>query len=160
VKLEALNAHVERLLKRATGIDELSSDDKGEWLGFPYGRVVVHVRVVDHEQPRAFIYGVIVTGIETKPELYEYLNEINSQIRYCRAYVQQGTVYFEIELLGEALDYDEFDNAMTSIADAGNHFGPLIVERFGGELPVAPPEQTTTKPDAVESHDRLTGPYL
>src|SRR5690242_11023166 len=136
MKLEALNAHVERLLKRATGIVELQTDEKGEWLGFPYGRIVEHVRVVDYEVPRAFIYGVVVTGVEPKPELYEYLNEVNSQIRYCRAYALQGTVYFEIELLGEALDYDEFDNALQSIGDAGNYYGPVIVEKFGGELPV------------------------
>ena len=160
MKLEALNAHVERLLKRATGIDELKTDDKGEWLGFPFGRIVEHVRVVDYEQPRAFIYGVVATGVEAKPDLFEYLNEVNSQIRYCRAYLLQGTVYVEIELLGEALDYDEFANAMTAIADAGNTFGPVIVERFGGELAVAPPADKDDEAAKPEAHDRLVGPYL
>ena len=159
MKLEALNAHVERLLKRATGIDELKTDDKGEWLGFPFGRVLEFVHVVDYEQPRAFIYGIVVNNVEPKPELYEYLNDVNSQIRYCRAYLLQGTVYFEIELLGEALDYDEFDNAMTAIAGFGNHFGPLIVERFGGEMPVAPPEEQPGKTEPTEGDDRV-GPYL
>jgi len=160
MKLEALNAHVERLLKRATGIDELKTDEKGEWLGFPFGRIVEHVRVVDYEQPRAFIYGIVATGVEPKPELFEYLNEVNSQIRYCRAYLLQGTVYVEIELLGEALDYDEFDNAMTSIANAGNTFGPVLVERFGGQLPVAPPAETTDEAEKPEGQDRVVGPYL
>jgi hypothetical protein len=160
MKLEALNAHVERLLKRATGIDELKTDDKGEWLGFPFGRIIEFVRVVDFEQPRAFIYGVIVQNLQASPELYEYLNEVNSRIRYCRAYVQEGTVYLEIELLGEALDYDEFGNAMTSIAAAGNEFGPVIVEKFGGELPVAPATEPATKPSDAKSDDGLSGPYL
>jgi hypothetical protein len=156
MKLDALHAHVERLLKRSTGIDELLTDPKGNWLGFPYQRVCLYVRVFDHEQPCALVYGVAAQEVDESPELYAFLNDMNRRLNYCRGYLQEGVVYIEIELLGESLDYEEFDNAMTRIADAANWFGPRIVEQFGGRTPF----DDEDLPAAPKQDAEKTGLYL
>lgn len=162
MKLEALHAHAERLIRRATGVPELLTDDDGNWLGFPFGRSLVFVRALDHEEPYLLVYGVAANEVEPSAELYEFLNETNSRLRYCRAYLLKGTIYVEIELLGESLDYEEFDNAMTRVGRAASYFGVQAVERFGGATPLddgdSSAESVSVPPTAAGSHG--TGGYL
>jgi hypothetical protein len=96
MRLEALEAHVEKLLERGTGIPELSTDAQGNWLNFPFETSVVYVRCVDHAEPRVFVYGVAAVDVPKSAELFLSLNDINAELRYARACWADGTVYVEM----------------------------------------------------------------
>lgn len=157
MKLEALHAHVEKLLERITGITELSTDDEGNWLNFPFKRSVVYVRCVDHDAPRVFVFGVAAVDVPKSAELFLTLNEINSQLRYSRCYWGDGSVYVEMEHLGETLDFEELENLFYAIGRTADHFGPLIVEEHGGHTPLDGESGSKADPPAAE---KGTGLYL
>lgn len=121
MKLEALQAHVEKLLERITGINELSVDEDGNWLHFPFKRSVLYVRCIDHDRPRVFVYGLAAVDVPKSAELFLSLNEVNSQLRYTRSYWADGTVYIEMEHLGETLDREELESLFYSVGHAADH---------------------------------------
>jgi hypothetical protein len=153
-KREMVEAHVEKLLKRITGKDDLSRDSDGDW-PFALNRAFMYVRVSGDTGPTVRVVGVAAHSVAEGPELFAQLNEINNTIEFSRAFWQDGTVFVTTELVGESLDIEELDTALQRVSSGADFFGPKVVEKCGGETPTP-----ASPPPASHSDSLSTSGYL
>jgi hypothetical protein len=114
-KKEMVEAHVENLLKRLTGNDDLKRDSDGDW---PFGlnRAFMYVRVSGDTGPTVRVVGVAAHSVTEGPDLFAQLNDINGTIEFSRAFCKDATVLITTELVGETLDIEELDTALKRVA--------------------------------------------
>jgi hypothetical protein len=150
-KREMVEAHVEKLLERITGSDDLKRDDEGDW---PFGlnRGVMYVGVRGDHDPHVQVWGVAAVEVPEGPDLYKSLNETNNVVKFSRALYRSGEVLIATELVGESLDLEELQVAIDRIASGADHFGPKIVEACGG--------RTLKQEQPTSTDDRETPPAV
>jgi hypothetical protein len=146
-KKEMVEAHVEKLLKRITGNDDLKRDADGDW-PFDLNRAFMYVRVSGDTGPTVRVVGVAAHSVPEGPDVFGQLNEINNSIEFSRAFWQNGTVFVTTELVGESLDIEELQMALNRVASGADYFGPKVVEMCGGETPTpeSPPPSNISEP--------------
>ena len=151
-KREMVEAHVENLLKRITGNEQLRRDDDGDW---PFGlkHSVMYVRVSGDTDPTVNVFGVAAHSVPEGPELFKMLNDLNGTVQFSRAMWRKGEVVIATELVGESLDIEELQMAVDRVSAGADHFGPQIVEACGGETVRKPPADEPSAPGP-------TGQYL
>ena len=125
-------SHLETLIEQITGIEKAEPDADGDYR-LPTERASFFARVMGESQPVFQLYSVVASGLEHTPDLFEALNELNTQLVFARAMVVDGQVMIESEVLAMSADQSVFRNLCRRIATASDNFGPTLVDRFGGE---------------------------
>jgi hypothetical protein len=129
-----VRSHVETLLEKVTGNPQMKPDADGDY-PVRFQNALYFVRVLGSEHPVVQVYAVAVDGAEPRAELFHVLNQINARLKFARAFNVDGKIVMASELIGESLDIDELSSACAAVAQAADHFGPLLAAEFGGELP-------------------------
>lgn len=129
-----VRSHVETLLEKVTGNPQVKPDPDGDY-AIRFQNALYFVRIVGSEHPVVQVFAVAVDGAEPRAELYHVLNQINSQLKFARIFAVDGKVVMASELLGVTIDVDELASACAAVAQAADHFGPILAKEFGGELP-------------------------
>lgn len=129
-----VTSHVETLIERVTSSDKAQPDQDGDY-PVRFRDALYYVRVAGTDtRPIVRVFSVAVADIQPSPGLYEMINEINSQIGFCRCFWVAGQVLVESEHLGMTINTADFYELAESVGVAADHFGPKIAERFGGTL--------------------------
>ena len=128
---EGLRARVEAMLKQHAGVDELMSDEEGDW-PVRSGSAEYYVRLTDGEPPIVIVYAHILVGVTATPKLYETLNAVNGYITFGRMFHQGDAVLVSTELMAETMEADELGAACRSIAGLADHYDDLFQAEFGG----------------------------
>lgn len=128
-----VRAYVESLVEQIAGVEKAVSDDDGD---FPVrvGNALFYVSVIDGDEPTVQVYSIAVREVPETADLLEKMNEINAQLRFCRAFFIDGRVVIATDCVCLTLDEAEFVAATQAVAGATEHFGPEIVAKFGGHL--------------------------
>ena len=129
-----VRAYVESLLKEATGVEEVVTDEDGD---FPVrvGKVLFYVSIEGGDEPVVQIFSIAVRDVALTNEILARVNEINGQLRFCRMFFDDdGRVVVATECVGLTLDEAEYRTATQAVAGAAEHFAPLIAAEFGGHL--------------------------
>lgn len=155
-KHEMVVAHIEKLLEKITGDGHIAADDEGDW-HFDFETSQVLVRVMPGDDPYVLVYAGAAMNVQVSPDLYEFLNGVNSQLRMARSYWQEGTVFVEMETLGNTIDQDELAALIETMGQAADAFGPKIVELFGGKTPHEP---TSNDVQSTAAETPGSGGYL
>jgi hypothetical protein len=169
-KREMVVQYVDSLLKRLTGNSELRRDPDGDW-PFNLQSSLMFVRVTAEDQPTIRVWGVAAKAVPAGEKLFQFLNDINQQVQFSRAFWgNDGAVFIATELVGESIDVEELDTALRRVASGTELFGPKIVEACGGTLvppPKGPAGQVAggdSTPGRALDHDaagaEATGGYL
>jgi len=155
-----VRAYVESLLERLIGAQQVSPDADGDY-PVRYQNALYYVRLVGELNPVVQVFSVAVNGVAPTPALFKELNAINSSIKFARIFWVREQVLIESEIVGEGVEPADFDNACRAVATITDHYGPLLVERFGGKTAFA--DEKTEPADGATSKEDLqarTGQYL
>lgn len=131
----AVDEWVAQQIKAAYAVDKVFRDDDGD-IAVPFGTSVVFVRSYEHGSPFLELHALLLADFEPSPELFGAVNAINAQISLPKVMIdaEERHVYLEAWLLVNTLSSHDLLFAIEFAADAADHFGPLLQERFGGRL--------------------------
>jgi hypothetical protein len=131
---DMVTSHVETLIERITGVDKAVSDHDGDY-PVRYKDALYYVRVAGNDaRPIVRVFSTVVADVEPSPDLYEAVNDINTRLGFCRCFWVNGQVLIETEHLGMTIKTEDFLELAENVASASDHFGPKLIERFGGKL--------------------------
>ena len=129
-----VTSHVETLIERITGVDKATADHDGDY-PVRYRDALYYVRVAGNDaRPIVRVFSTVVADIEPSSDLYEAVNDINTRVGFCRCLWVNGQVLIESEHLGMTIRTEDLLELTESVASASDHFGPKLIERFGGKL--------------------------
>jgi hypothetical protein len=124
-------SHLETLIEQLTGVPKAQPDADGDYFiavrssGF-------FARVDGGDSPVFRLFSVIAADVPASSDLYAELNEINTHLSFLRAMHVQNQVLIEGELLAMTSTPQDFREVCVRVAHASDHFGPRVLERFGG----------------------------
>jgi len=129
-----VTSHVETLIERITGVDKAIADHDGDYpVRYRAARYYARVAGTD-DRPIVRVFSTVVSDIEADADLYEAINNVNTHLGFCRCFWVEGQVLIEAEHLGMTIMTQDFFELADHVASASDHFGPQLVERFGGKL--------------------------
>lgn len=129
-----VTSHIETLIERITGVDKATADPDGDY-PVRYKDALYFIRVAGNDdRPIVRVFSTVVADVEPCPDLYEAVNDINTRLGFCRSFFVNGQVLIESEHLGMTIKTEDLFELTDNVASASNHFGPKLVERFGGKL--------------------------
>ena len=103
-KADMVRAYAETLLEQVLGTDKVLSDADGD---YPVRRqsALYYVRIDPgrSDDPVVQVFAKALSEIAASPELYERVNEINTQLRFARIFWVREQVLIESEMPGMAL---------------------------------------------------------
>lgn len=129
-----LQGVIETGLRDWCGVTELPVDEDGDYLVPVDGGAIVYVRILDGAPATAGVFSVLAVGIPPSPALYLALNDINTRIRFGRAWWQDGRITLGIELSGLGLAADQVGHACIELACMASVLDDDLHGRFGGRM--------------------------
>jgi len=105
---DPLSALVEAALSRFLAVDHITLDPTGNYR-VPTGTTTLLVRVIRLEPPVLRVFSPAFHGIAPTPQLLTALNELNSELLYCRALVTNGDVIIATELRSDGITADDVE---------------------------------------------------
>lgn len=124
-------SHLETLIEQLTGVPKAKPDADGDYF-IPVQQSGFFARVDGNEKPVFRLFSVVAADVAASNELFAELNEINTRLTFLRAMYVQQQVLIEGELLAMTSTPQDFREVCVRVAQASDHFGPSLLERFGG----------------------------
>ena len=109
------------------------TDRPNFWLS--YGSAVVRIIVtpIDDTNNAVAAHSWVVTGVETTPELMQFLLRENYNLRFGAFQMDdEGDIALEHAVHAESCTKEQLRYTATSIAKLADEYDDIIVERFGG----------------------------
>lgn len=125
-------SHLETLIERLTGVDKALPDADGDYF-IPTQSAGFFARVDGDDAPVIRLFSVIATDVAPSPELFEAVNSMNTKLSFLRAMHVSEQVLIEGEVLALRADLEDFRSICQRVAHASDHFGPQVIEQFGGK---------------------------
>ena len=150
-----IESYVETLVERLTGTEKAQSDADGDY-PIRFRNALYYVRVVHAADPVVQFFSIAVSDVPLTKKLALDLNEINSRIRFCRAFWVDGQVLFESEHLALSLDQDDFGACTDAVARATNEHAEALARHHGGRRAF----EEAKDPEYTPPDEQLTGLYL
>lgn len=154
MQAEMVRAYVESMLEHLTGEARLDPDHDGDY-PIRYRSALYYVRIIDDPEVTVQVFSIAVDEIEPSPELLSALNDLNSNLRFVRAFWVLGQVLIEADLVGDTVEPRGFSNACDAVASTTDHIAGDLARSFGGR-----PAFEEAKDTNYESPPILTGMYL
>jgi hypothetical protein len=133
VSAEMVTSYVEKLIEQLTGVQQARPDADGDY-PIRYRSALYYVRVAGSRIPVVQVFSVAVDGTRFTDALARDLNEINTQLRFCRAFWVFDQILVEAEHLGATLTRADFDECAINVAEATDAFAGGLAESHGGRL--------------------------
>lgn len=149
--------YVRDLLERLTG-ERPEPDGDGD-LPVQFEGARFFVRVVGPTDPWVQVFSVAVAGLEPSPELMSRLNEINTELRFARAFHFAGQFLIETEIWADDVNPANFHHACRNVALATDAYAQDIRDTFGG-VPEFEESKTDDYPKGNLATRFVAGPYL
>jgi len=127
---EMVISYTRDLLEQLTG-ERPEPDHDGD-LPILYGGASFYVRIDGLTDPVVQIFSVVLADLDGNSELHSALNEINTRLRFARAFHVQQQVLIEAEIWGSDLNMSNFQHACKNVAIASDTHGNALLMSFGG----------------------------
>ena len=148
MRRDVITAYIEKLLGEQTGLDRIAADEDGDY-PVRFGNARYYVRLVGEPDPDVSVFAVVLHDVPASAELLADLNDLNSKLRFARAFHAQGGVLVKADLLGESVDPAGFLTACEVVGHVADNLGANLAKKYGG------------RPDLVPVDDSpRTGMYL
>jgi hypothetical protein len=129
----ALTQTVSRYLDKM-GLNPEPSEDGLFW--FKYGSTVVMVRLFEHEG-HTFVrfLATLLSEVNFTPALVDRVLELNIEVLFGTFLVfkEDRTLAFAVTLLGDKLDFEEFESALSYVARVSDDYDDPLQELAGGK---------------------------
>ena len=131
----AVDDWVAQQIKNAYNVERVYRDDDGD-IPIPFASSVVFVRSYEHGSPFLELHALLLADYEMSPEIFGAVNAANAQLSLPKVMIDadRRQIYLEAWLLVGTLSPHDLLFAIEFVADAADHFGPMLQERFGGRL--------------------------
>jgi hypothetical protein len=131
----AVDDWVAQQIKDAYRVDDVFRDEDGD-IAIPLGSSVVFVRSYEPGSPFLQLHALLLADCEPSPEVFCAVNAVNAQLSLPKVMIdaEKRQIYLEAWLLIGSLSSHDLLFAIEFVADAADHFGPLLQEGFGGRL--------------------------
>jgi hypothetical protein len=149
--------YVRDLLERLTG-ERPDADQDGD-LPVQFDGALFYVRVVGNTDPWVQVFSIAVADLEPTPDLMVRINEINTELRFARAFHVAGQVLIETEIWADDVNPANFHHACRNVAGATDAYSPGIRDTFGGK-PLFEESKTENYQQATFPLGFVAGPYL
>lgn len=154
---DATISYVRDLLERITG-SRPEPDHDGD-IPVVLDGAEFYVRVAGVSDPWVQVFSIALADVEPTLELMARLNDINTQLRFARAFHVQEQVLIEAEIWAEDVNPANFHHACRNVANATDAYAEALREAFGG--------RPAFEESKTEGYERTTlpvgfaaGPYL
>ena len=130
-----VDSWVAQQIKDAYAVDDVFRDDDGD-IAIPFGNSVVFVRSYEHGSPFLQLHALLLADCELSPDVFGAVNAVNAQLSLPKVMIdaEERQIYLEAWLLVNTLSSHDLLFTIEFVADAADHFGPLLQEQFGGRL--------------------------
>lgn len=126
-----LAQRVDAALRTWLGVDDVFRDEDGD-APIRCGQAMYFVRVV-REPPMVAVFSPMLQDVGMTSGLVEAVNEINTDIRFARAFLTGGTVMVAAEVdAGEGME-SALVAASGAVGWLSDHWGLRLQARFGGK---------------------------
>ena len=116
------------------GLDPQPSDDGLFW--FKYGSTVVMLRLFEH-QGHTFVrfLATLLTDVDFTPALVDRVLELNIEVLFGTFLIfkEDRTLAFAVTLLGDKLDFEEFETALNYVARISDDYDDPLQALVGGK---------------------------
>jgi len=116
------------------GLNTQPSEDGLFW--FKYGSTVVMVRLFENEG-HTFVrfLATLLTDVSFSPELLDQVLELNIEVLFGTFLVfkEDRTLAFSVTLLGDKLDFEEFEMALNYVARVSDDYDDPLQAVAGGK---------------------------
>ena len=150
-RLEVLQPFIEKTVAEYLGVEHVEVWEDGT-IPIRSGTTIVNVRLVEGENPShpiLQVYSPMLSEIDSSSELLTKLNEVNSNLKFVRAFWTDRQVVLAMELLAESLDRDQVAHAVSLVSLAGNFWDSELNRAFGGKTYFAEePASSSASPGA------------
>jgi hypothetical protein len=151
LQIDIARSHLETLIERLTDAPRAVPDGDGDYV-LTAGGASFMARVDGLDRPVIRVFSIVAAEVDGSPDLFEALNEINSRLTFLRIMWVRGQIMMESEMLAFTADMADFYEVCSRIGSASDHFGPTLLERFGGRSPYAEskaPDYSTSQPQIM-----------
>jgi len=150
-----VESYVETLIERMTGAQTAVPDGDGDYPIW-FRSALYYVRVLPGVEPVVQFFAIALADVELTPELALDLNQINSQLQFCRIFWVRQQVLVEAEHLALSLDEDDFRACCNAVAVATDRWVETLARHHGGQARF----EETKGPEYTSPEDPGTGLYL
>ena len=122
------------------------SDWDGYYFSFGSAGILVTVLQTEDGLPVVKVASPILNDAQKTPELLDALNDMNGGMDFGRAYWMNGFVWAGTNLVGETLDREELEQAMTDVGKWADGVDEAFAQAFGATTPNAPAPEPPPAP--------------
>jgi hypothetical protein len=133
---------VETALCRFLGTEAVALDPAGNY-PVPTGTTLLFVRILPFEPPVVRVFAPVFRGMAPTPELMAALNELNTELLFCRALVVNGEVIVATELRGTAISADDVAWGCLVVGTWVERTRATLADRLGPPGPRVPEPSPT-----------------
>ena len=141
MRRDVITAYVEKLLGAQTGSDRIAADEDGDYPA-RFGNARYYVRLVGEPDPDVSVFAVALHDVPTSAELLTDLNDINSKLRFARAFHVREGVLVEADILGESVDPAGFRAACEVVGHVADSIGASLAQKYGGRRDLTPDDDS------------------
>jgi len=107
----------------------IGRDPDGDYV-ISYGGATFYARIVGQVKPTVQIFSVVASSIPSIPNLFEYLNQVNSTLYFVRAFCYGDQVLIETDINLEDIGPSIFHNLCRHVAIASDQIADDLMSRF------------------------------
>ena len=131
LRRDVITAYIEKLLGEQTGSDRIAADEDGDY-PVRFGNARYYVRLVGDPDPDVTVFAVALHDVPASAELLTDLNDLNSKLRFARAFHAREGVLVKADLLGESVDPEGFHTTCSIVGRLANSIGTSLEKKYGG----------------------------
>ena len=130
-RADMVHAYAESLLEQVLKTDRVRPDKDGDYpVVYKSAQYYVRIDAGQNDDPVVQVFAKVLADVTPRAELFEQLNEINTQLRFARIFWVRDQVLVESEMPGMALSLEGLVNACNTVGGAADYFGPRLAEVF------------------------------
>jgi hypothetical protein len=139
LRRDVITAYIEKLLGEQTGSDRIAADEDGDY-PVRFGDARYYVRLVGDPDPDVTVFAVALHDVPASAELLTDLNDLNSRLKFARAFHAQDGVLVKADLLGESVDPAGFLTTCEVVGHVASSISTSLAKKYGGRRDIAPTE--------------------
>ena len=129
--IEGLRDLVLKAVRKASGNADLEFAEDGD-LPLRFGSAAVRVRVLD-DPPCLRVFSAILENVEVNDRLVNRVDKLNSEVRFVRFFVLDGTVFAATEMFTSPFVAEHVASAYLQLGSLADEYGRVLQKEFGGQ---------------------------
>ncbi|MEP7311491.1 MAG: YbjN domain-containing protein [Pseudomonadota bacterium] len=119
-----------RTIREVSSITDLEYDQNG-FLGLRYGSALLVIRILE-DPATVRIASPVLADVETTGALVARLNDLNSNLRFARLYVEDGIVHATVDVAAKPYVAEHVIDGLSTLSRVADEIDEVLQLQFGG----------------------------